>query len=121
MQVRVLDTAFYVTDCALRLPFRFGAVTLTHAPLCVARIEIGSDAGPATGHAADLRYMGTLHEWTTMPPDPAFGPDRDGYASKVGLGWTYGFSEGTWLRASISHEPDPQRFGGGNVQLQLRF
>jgi hypothetical protein len=79
------------------------------------------ELGLGAGHSVDIRYMGTSFEWTTTPLDLSSSPDRDGYASKLGLGWTYRFAEATWLRASLSHEPDPQRFGGGNVQLQMRF
>ena len=44
-----------VTDAATRLPFKFGAVVLTAAPIVVARVSLGDGSGGVvTGHASDL-------------------------------------------------------------------
>jgi len=73
------------------------------------------------GHWIDLGWMGTDHEWTTTPASDLYGPDRDAVAAKLSLGWTLAFDDRGWFRALISHEPDPQDFGGANVQAQVRF
>jgi L-alanine-DL-glutamate epimerase-like enolase superfamily enzyme len=49
--VRVRDVELRVLPCPSRLPFRFGAATITFAPLVTTRVTL--DDG-ATGYAADL-------------------------------------------------------------------
>ena len=73
------------------------------------------------GHWIDVGWMTTDYEWTSMPTSSAYGPDRDGTASKIALGWTLAFEGRGRLRALLSHEPDPQQFGGANVQAQILF
>jgi len=44
-----------VTDCPARLPFRFGAATITWAPLVTARVRAElEDGSTSTGYSADL-------------------------------------------------------------------
>lgn len=53
--LRVEDVAFYERDVKLRMPFRFGVVTLTEAPQCFVRARIGlSDGRKGWGTAAEL-------------------------------------------------------------------
>lgn len=53
--VRVLRVEFARTPCRTRLPFRFGAVTVTAADLLTCRIRArGADGTEATGWSADL-------------------------------------------------------------------
>lgn len=73
------------------------------------------------GHAIDVGVMTTHYSWTTKPVDERYGPDREGTASKLGLGWTYALGTRGWFRATLSHEPDPQKFGGANLQAQMNF
>lgn len=55
MQVRILDTALAELPCRTRLPFRFGAVTVTTAPLLHARVVVETTTGDeAVGIASDL-------------------------------------------------------------------
>lgn len=55
MQLRIVDSRMFVTDCRTRLPFRFGAVTMTEAPLCLAMLEIETDDGRRVrGYSSDL-------------------------------------------------------------------
>jgi hypothetical protein len=73
------------------------------------------------GHRIDLGWMGTDYSWTTTPDSELYGTDRDDFAAKVSLGWTLAFDDRGWFRALLSHEPDPQDFGGGSVLAQVRF
>lgn len=73
------------------------------------------------GHTVELGVMATDFAWTTGTADSPFGPDRDGMANKLGLGWSYTLGTRGALRVTLSHEPDPQEFGGANMQLQLLF
>lgn len=55
MQIRVVSAAIATVPCRTRLPFRFGATTVTAAPLLHARVHIeGVDGQEASGIAADL-------------------------------------------------------------------
>ncbi len=55
MQLRIVDSGMFVSDCRTRLPFRFGAVTMTEAPLCLAMLEIETDDGRRVrGYSSDL-------------------------------------------------------------------
>lgn len=69
-------------------------------------------------HALELGYMGTAYEWTGSPYATA---TEDGYRQKIELAWLIEPAEEARIQFSISHEPDPQRFGGANVQVQLGF
>jgi len=55
MHLWIVDSGLFVTDCRTRLPFRFGADTMTEAPLCLAMLEIETDEGTRVrGYASDL-------------------------------------------------------------------
>ena len=75
----------------------------------------------ARAHWIDLGWMATDYRWTSTPDASAYGPDEDGFASKLSIGWTYEPSERARVRALLSHEPDPQDFGGASVQAQMLF
>jgi hypothetical protein len=70
-------------------------------------------------HRLELGYLATAYDWTGSPEPSA--PEQDGVVQKLELGWLIEFSRQSRLQVSVSHEPDPQRFGGGNIQLQLSF
>ena len=53
-QVRVREVELRVSDCDARLPFRFGAATVTWAPLVTARVVLDVDGERAEGFSADL-------------------------------------------------------------------
>lgn len=54
-RLRVVDVAFYERPVTLRLPFRFGVVTLTEAPQTFVRARIRLASGhEATGFAAEM-------------------------------------------------------------------
>lgn len=72
MQIRVKGVDFWITDCRTRLPFRFGMVTLTELPLCLARVTIENEQGVRqTGYAGDL----LVPKW--FEKDPAKSPRQD--------------------------------------------
>jgi len=55
MRVRVREASLYATDCSARIPFRFGASTLTWAPLLTARVRVETaDGEGGEGYSADL-------------------------------------------------------------------
>lgn len=56
MPPRVQVTSFELrqSPCQTRLPFRFGAVTMTRAPQLCLRVELASERRQAIGYAADL-------------------------------------------------------------------
>jgi hypothetical protein len=69
-------------------------------------------------HAIEVGYMGTSYDWTGSPDVPE---SESGYKQKLELAWLIEPSERVRLQFSLSHEPDPQRFGGANVQVQVGF
>lgn len=77
---------------------------------------------PHPVHSIELGYMGTDYDTEWRDPDPpAEQRTEAGYVQKLELGWLIRFSQDARLQFSLSHEPDPQRFGGGNVQFLLFF
>ena len=72
LKVRRADV--FLTDCRTRLPFRFGAATMTHAPLCLLRAEIETDSGRvAEGFSSDL----LVPKWFDKNPDTTTRQDLD--------------------------------------------
>ena len=72
MRLHVVDSGLFVTDCRTRLPFRFGAVTMTEAPLCLAMLEIETEDGRRTrGYSSDL----LVPKW--FDKDPAKSPQEN--------------------------------------------
>lgn len=69
-------------------------------------------------HAIEAGYMGTSYEWTGSPSGIEA---EDGFRQKLELAWVVRPSDHARLQFSLSHEPDPQRFGGANIQVQLGF
>lgn len=54
MPIRVRRVDLFQTSCRTRLPFRFGAVTMTRAPLLMARASVLVDDREASGFSSDL-------------------------------------------------------------------
>jgi len=74
--VRGID--LFLRDGRTRLPFRFGVVTMTAAPTCVARARIETDAGEFFGYSSDL----LVPKWFDKDPDKSLEQDaRDLVAS----------------------------------------
>jgi len=72
---------------------------------------------PAGWNRLEAGAMTTFYDFDSLP-------DRDaesGSATKLKLGWYLRLKKTARLGFSLSHEPDPQRFGGGNIQFQVLF
>lgn len=54
MEIEIEDVAFAARACHTRLPFRFGVVTLTSAPVLTARVTVRTPGRSVVGHSADL-------------------------------------------------------------------
>ena len=54
LPLSLTEVAFARTPCRTRLPFRFGAVTVTSADLLTCRVRCAAGAGTANGFSADL-------------------------------------------------------------------
>jgi hypothetical protein len=65
-RLRVVSVDLFERDVKLRLPFRFGVVTLTEAPQAFVRVRIRTDAGEeATGMSAELM----VPKWFDKSPE----------------------------------------------------
>jgi hypothetical protein len=53
-RVRLRDVQLFERPVTLRLPFRFGAATVTHCPQAFVRVEAEVDGRPAVGATAEL-------------------------------------------------------------------
>ena len=53
-RVQVRAVSLFERPVTLRLPFRFGAATVTHAPQAFVRVDVLVDGRPATGASAEL-------------------------------------------------------------------
>ncbi len=71
MEIRIPSVAFAGTLCRTRLPFRFGRVTLTEAPVLLARVTVVADGREAVGHAGDL----CVPKWFEKDPHKSSGDD----------------------------------------------
>jgi hypothetical protein len=54
MKFSITDVAFFERDVKLRMPFRFGVVTLTEAPQAFTRVQISINGKTAKGAAAEV-------------------------------------------------------------------
>jgi L-alanine-DL-glutamate epimerase-like enolase superfamily enzyme len=54
MKFSITEVAFFERDVKLRMPFRFGVVTLTEAPQAFARVKISLQGRAAEGAAAEM-------------------------------------------------------------------
>lgn len=69
LSLRLLEVAFARTPCQTRLPFRFGAVTVTAADLLHCRVRCqGGDGSAATGFAGDLLVPRWFRKDTVATP-----------------------------------------------------
>ena len=54
IEIKVVRTAAGIRNAHTRMPFRFGVITMTAAPLLTLAVEIEAGGRRATGHAADF-------------------------------------------------------------------
>lgn len=71
LSLRILGARFYMREIRLRLPFRFGAVTLEGFPLLHAAVEVACGSTTTVGYAAD----NLVPKW--FDKDPAKSPARN--------------------------------------------
>lgn len=69
-------------------------------------------------HRLGLGWLASAYDWKGSPEAV---PSENGTVQKLELAWYVEFSEMSRFKLSASHEPDPQHFGGGNIQLLLAF
>jgi L-alanine-DL-glutamate epimerase-like enolase superfamily enzyme len=116
-RVSVRDVELRVTDCDARLPFRFGAATITWAPLLTARVTADVDGERSVGFSADL----TMPRWFDKDPERSVADDigaLTGSALAAGLAYRGADSASvfdTWL--AVYRE----RSGGPGVPLVIGF
>ena len=66
LKLRVIDAELFERPVHFRMPFRFGAVTVTHAPQCFVRVRIKlADGREGDGVAAEL----LVSKWFDKSPD----------------------------------------------------
>ncbi|MEM7306668.1 MAG: enolase C-terminal domain-like protein [Planctomycetota bacterium] len=65
MQLRVRSFQLDVRPCRTRLPFRFGAATVTAAPLLTARLVVDADGAEAVGLSGDF----AMPKWFDKNPE----------------------------------------------------
>jgi hypothetical protein len=66
-------------------------------------------------------YLATPYEWDYVSRDGTAPYNAASSVDKLTLAWTFVFSENARALLSLSHEPEVNRFGGGNLQLQAAF
>ncbi len=79
MNVRPVDYSIHIRDCRARLPFRFGVITMTAAPLCLLRITAEMPAGRMEGFASDL----LVPKWFVKDPTAPIEEDWRGLIAGV--------------------------------------
>jgi len=80
MRIRVREASLYATDCTARIPFRFGASTLTWAPLATARVLVETaDGDRAEGFSSDLM----VPRWFDKNPARTIRDDVTGLISSA--------------------------------------
>jgi len=96
-ELRVTEVEFYERPVRLRLPFRFGIVTLTEAPQAFVRVRVAADGAEAWGMAAEM----LAPKWFDKNPD---------------LSNEANFEQ---LRRSLCHAAELYRAGGPGTAFDL--
>ena len=76
---------------------------------------------PTPSQVWDVGYLATPYEWDYVSRDGTAPYNAASSVDKLTLAWTFVFSENARALLSLSHEPEVNRFGGGNLQLQAAF
>src|SRR6185503_17936232 len=78
MKFKVKEIELFERDVRLRMPFRFGIVTLTESPQAFARVRIGLENGrEAEGAAAELLAPKWFDKNPALSNEDNFGQLRD--------------------------------------------
>lgn len=102
-RIRIREIRLYERPVHLRLPFRFGVATLTHAPQAFVRALVeGDDGRSAWGMAAELMVPKWFDKDTTLSNEDNFeqlrtsvAMARDAYLA-AGRDTAFGFAEGCY-------------------------
>ncbi len=81
MKLRLLSTALHIQNMRLRMPFRFGIVTLTECPHLFVRALLEIDGRRTWGIAADV----LPNKWFTKDPASAYRDDIADMLKIVGM------------------------------------
>src|ERR1700760_5147895 len=73
MKLKVLSTDCHIKNLRLRMPFRFGIVTLTQCPHLFLRLNLSVDGETFVGVAADV----LPNKWFTKDPASTYASDID--------------------------------------------
>lgn len=86
-KVSIKEVEFFVRNAPMRMPFRFGAVTLTSSAVLHVRMQVEMESGErATGWAADM----LAPKWFDKDPDKSFERNlRDLVAAAQASGASY--------------------------------
>jgi len=80
MRIRVREASLHATDCTARIPFRFGASTLTWAPLSTARVLVETaDGDRVEGFSSDLM----VPRWFDKDPNRTIRDDIEGLVASA--------------------------------------
>jgi len=71
LSIRPIDADVRLLNCRARLPFRFGAHTMTAAPLCLLRLSVETPGGRTEGFASDL----LVPKWFSKDPSTSLEDD----------------------------------------------
>jgi L-alanine-DL-glutamate epimerase-like enolase superfamily enzyme len=77
MKFSITEVAFFERDVKLRMPFRFGVVTLTEAPQAFARVKISLQGRAAEGAAAEMLAPKWFDKNPTLSNEDNFEQLRD--------------------------------------------
>ena len=115
-RVSVRSVELRVTDCETRLPFRFGAATITWAPLLTARVETSlEDGSVAEGFSADLM----MPRWFDKDPAKTVEDDVTALArSAYEAGRTFEGAQAKGL-FDLWHRVYRERMASGGVPVTL--
>jgi hypothetical protein len=71
LKIKILSTDLHLKNMRLRMPFRFGIITLTECPHLFLRARVQVDGKEAWGIAADM----LPNKWLTKDPNSAYADD----------------------------------------------
>ena len=98
MRFRYRNGRLFVSDCRNRLPFRFGQVTMTRAPLALLEVQIETEGGESSvGYSSDL----LAPKWFEKDPDKSIEDDFAALANSV---WSA-------MRAAADADVEESAFG----------
>lgn len=106
MQIRVRECELFLTNCRARMPFRFGAHTLTWAPLATARMLVEDESGRASaGFSSDF----LMPKWFEKDPEKSVYDDLQALRESARAGARAYIDAGHGFASAFSHWWDVYR------------